>query len=222
MEVRVSAGRNVLLKMRNVKKKIKFYYYYYFNLFAIKKKGKTKDTQVVVTKEDIVNCVDRWNDEDIRVGADHRAVLSGTLHRLSLVSTAELHLWHEYVIDGVCTIQVRNRLDEPIGVTARVGKHCPGAAKLLQDVVDAVMHEKKSLLLVGQPGAGKTTMLREISALISRPYGADNDYRHNVIVIDKSNEIAGDGDEPHPAIGNAVRHQVNIKRFFFSFFFFFL
>ena len=112
---------------------------------------------------------------------------------------------------------MRNRDNDPIGVTARVGKHCPGAAKLLQDVVDAVMHEKKSLLLVGQPGAGKTTMLREISALISRPYGADDDYRHNVIVIDKSNEIAGDGDEPHPAIGNAVRHQVNIKRGVFFF-----
>jgi stage III sporulation protein SpoIIIAA len=98
-------------------------------------------------------------------------------------------------------------------LTARVGKHCPGAAQLLCDVLDKVMHERKSLLLIGMPGAGKTTMLREIASLLARPYGDDGDYRHNVIVIDKSNEIAGDGDEPHPAIGNAVRHQVGSSVF---------
>jgi len=57
---------------------------------------------------------------------------------------------------------------------------------------------------MGKPGVGKTTLLREVARLLSV------DYQKRVIVVDTSNEIAGDGDVPHPAIGLARRMQVPV------------
>ena len=55
---------------------------------------------------------------------------------------------------------------------------------------------------MGRPGIGKTTMLREAARVLA------DDLGKRVVVVDTSNEIAGDGDIPHPAIGKARRMQV--------------
>jgi hypothetical protein len=55
---------------------------------------------------------------------------------------------------------------------------------------------------LGKPGVGKTTLLREAARVLA------DDLGKRVIVVDTSNEIAGDGDIPHPGIGRARRMQV--------------
>ncbi len=131
-------------------------------------------TQTPVSQADIDAVVSR-------VGAftsDNRAGITRTLHRISAM---------------------RNRQGEIIGLTCRVGKVVTGTIEAIQDLVES----GKSILLLGRPGVGKTTKLREIAKLL-----ADNS-RKRVIVVDTSNEIAGDGDIPHPAVGKARRMQVN-------------
>lgn len=115
-----------------------------------------------------------------RVGeftGDNRAGIERTLHRISAV---------------------RNRNGYIIGLTCRVGRAVLGTAKLMQDFAES----GKNVLLLGKPGIGKTTMLREVARVLA------DDLKKRVIVIDTSNEIAGDGDIPHPAIGHARRMQV--------------
>ena len=68
------------------------------------------------------------------------------------------------------------------------------------------MSKNRSLLVIGKPGVGKTTVLREFAKLLSRRKDL------NVVVVDKTNEIAGDGDEPHPAIGDARWLPVGIPK----------
>ena len=111
------------------------------------------------------------------VGDDNRAGIEKTLHRISLI---------------------KNRVDKTIGLTCRVGRAVFGSIKIIEDFIG----NGKSILIMGKPGIGKTTMLREIARLL-----ADKENKR-VIVIDTSNEIAGDGDIPHPAIGSARRMQV--------------
>lgn len=108
---------------------------------------------------------------------DNRTGLEGTLHRISCV---------------------RNRKNKIVGLTMRIGRSVFGTIEIIRDSLD----QEKSILLLGPPGVGKTTMLREIAHYLSGP----KDKR--VIIIDTSNEIAGDGDIPHPAIGRARRMQV--------------
>jgi len=60
----------------------------------------------------------------------------------------------------------------------------------------------ESVLFLGKPGVGKTTVIREIARVLS------DDLQKRVVIIDTSNEIGGDGDIPHPAIGSARRMQV--------------
>jgi stage III sporulation protein SpoIIIAA len=108
-------------------------------------------------------------------GGDNRAGISGTLHRISAV---------------------RNRSGVIVGLTCRVGRAVPGAAEIIADEI----RSGRSILLLGRPGVGKTTVLREAARLAAE--------RRRVIVVDTSNEIAGDGDIPHPAIGRARRMQV--------------
>lgn len=110
-------------------------------------------------------------------GADNRAGIAGTLHRISAI---------------------RNRKGRIIGLTLRVGRTVTGTIDLIHDLVES----GKSVLMLGRPGVGKTTKLREIARVLADVFGK------RVIVIDTSNEIAGDGDIPHPAIGSSRRMQV--------------
>lgn len=110
-------------------------------------------------------------------GDDNRAGIERTLHRISAI---------------------RNRKGRIVGLTCRVGRAVFGTIKVIDDLIQT----SKSVLLLGRPGVGKTTMLREVARVL-----ADN-LRKRVVIVDTSNEIAGDGDIPHPAIGHARRMQV--------------
>ncbi len=110
-------------------------------------------------------------------GDDNRAGIERTLHRISAI---------------------RNRGGKIVGLTCRVGRAVFGTIKVIEDLVQS----GKSVLLLGRPGVGKTTMLREIARVLA------DDMEKRVVVVDTSNEIAGDGDIPHPAIGRARRMQV--------------
>src|SRR5215471_13260752 len=116
-----------------------------------------------------------------RVGAfthDNRAGIPRTLHRISAL---------------------RNRTAEVIGLTCRAGRAVFGTVDIVKDIIT---EDQKSILLLGPPGVGKTTLLREVARVLADESGK------RVIVVDTSNEIAGDGDIPHPAIGRARRMQV--------------
>lgn len=115
-----------------------------------------------------------------RFGPDNRAGIERTLHRISAI---------------------RNRQGEVVGITCRVGRAVFGTIHLIRDVVE----RGASTLLLGRPGVGKTTMLREMARVMA------DDFGRRVIVVDTSNEIAGDGDVPHPAIGRARRMQVPLR-----------
>ena len=128
-----------------------------------------------VTPEDIAAVTARVGE----FGKDNRAGIEQTLHRISCL---------------------RNRSGKIIGLTSRVGRAVYGTIDIILDVV----RSGKSLLLLGKPGVGKTTMLREVARVLS------GDLRKRVVVVDTSNEIAGDGDVPHAGIGHARRMQVDV------------
>ena len=110
-------------------------------------------------------------------GDDNRAGIERTLHRISCI---------------------RNRRGRIVGLTLRVGRAVFGTIRVIEDLI----RTGKSILLLGRPGVGKTTMLREVARVLA------DDMNKRVIIVDTSNEIAGDGDIPHPAIGSARRMQV--------------
>jgi stage III sporulation protein SpoIIIAA len=115
-----------------------------------------------------------------RVGAfgkDNRAGIERTLHRISAI---------------------RNRQGKIVGLTCRIGRAVYGTIDIIRDIVES----GKSILMLGRPGRGKTTKLREVARVLS------DEFKKRVIIVDTSNEIAGDGDIPHPAIGRARRMQV--------------
>src|SRR5207237_9575590 len=93
---------------------------------------------------------------------------------------------------------IRNRSGRVVGLTARVGRAVFGTIEIIRDIVET----GRSILLLGRPGVGKTTMLRETARVLA------DDLLKRVIIVDTSNEIAGDGDIPHPSIGRSRRMQV--------------
>jgi stage III sporulation protein SpoIIIAA len=126
-----------------------------------------------ISKQDLQHCIDRVGS----FSGDNRAGIERTLHRISAI---------------------RNRTGEIIGLTCRIGRAVFGTIKTIRELVET----GKSILLLGRPGVGKTTALREIARVLA------DDLNKRVVIIDTSNEIAGDGDIPHPAIGRARRMQV--------------
>ena len=93
---------------------------------------------------------------------------------------------------------IRNRGGNVVGITCRVGRAVFGTIKIIEDLA----YSGQNILLLGRPGVGKTTMLREVARVLA------DEARKRVIIVDTSNEIAGDGDVPHPAIGHSRRMQV--------------
>ncbi len=126
-----------------------------------------------VTQEDLEFVVARVDN----FGDDNRAGIERTLHRISAI---------------------RNRAGEIVGLTCRVGRAVTGTIDIIKDMVIS----GKSILLLGRPGIGKTTMLRECARVLA------DEMKKRVVVVDTSNEIGGDGDIPHPGIGRARRMQV--------------
>ncbi|HLE59670.1 MAG TPA: R3H domain-containing nucleic acid-binding protein [Candidatus Limnocylindria bacterium] len=126
-----------------------------------------------VTEADIAHVIDHIG----AFGDDNRAGIERTLHRISAI---------------------RNRAGKVVGLTCRIGRAVFGTIDIIRDIVE----DGRSVLLLGRPGVGKTTMLREVARVQA------DDLRKRVIVVDTSNEIAGDGDIPHPGIGDARRMQV--------------
>jgi len=138
------------------------------------------------THREVILIPQEVNQEDIdyvtsrisSFGGDNRAGIERTLHRISAI---------------------RNRKGCVVGLSCRVGRAVFGTIKIIEDLIQS----GKSVLLLGRPGIGKTTMLREAARVLA------DDLRKRVVIVDTSNEIAGDGDIPHPAIGHARRMQVS-------------
>ena len=126
-----------------------------------------------ISRADLGHVADRIG----QFGDDNRAGIERTLHRISAI---------------------RNRSGEIVGLTCRIGRSVYGTIAIISDLIES----GKSVLLLGRPGVGKTTLLRETARVLA------DELRQRVIVVDTSNEIAGDGDIPHPAIGRARRMQV--------------
>ena len=125
-----------------------------------------------VTRAELDSVVDSIGTFD----ADNRAGMERTLHRISAI---------------------RNRRHEVVGLTCRVGRAVYGTIDIIKDLVET----GQSILMMGPPGVGKTTMLREAARVLAES--------KRVVIVDTSNEIGGDGDVPHPAIGKARRMQVS-------------
>lgn len=126
-----------------------------------------------VSRTDLANVAERIG----QFGDDNRAGIERTLHRISAI---------------------RNRAGEIVGLTCRIGRAVYGTITIISDLIES----GQSVLLLGRPGVGKTTLLRETARVLA------DELRKRVVVVDTSNEIAGDGDIPHPAIGRARRMQV--------------
>eukprot|EP00039_Didymoeca_costata_P022892 m.5483 g.5483 ORF g.5483 m.5483 type:complete len:827 (-) comp3316_c0_seq1:2383-4863(-) len=134
-----------------------------------------EDTNEIVTETDLSEAVEALGGED-RFGNDNRAAMDSCLHRISAI---------------------RNRHSNIVGLTMRAGRSVSGNANM---ILDLLLNSTCNILILGEPGSGKTTIVREIAKVLAE--------RNHVFIIDTSNEIAGDGDVPHPCVGLARRLQV--------------
>nr|YP_009313532.1 Hypothetical protein ycf45 [Galaxaura rugosa]SCW21786.1 Hypothetical protein ycf45 [Galaxaura rugosa] len=145
--------------------------------------GRRPEARFPTGPEYLSNKTVSWYDLDYsikRIGnfsGDNRSGIERTLHRIS---------------------SIRNRQGSIIGLTCRVGRAIFGTISIIRDLLET----NQSILLLGKPGVGKTTAIREIARVLA------DEMEKRVVIIDTSNEIAGDGDIPHPAIGRARRMQV--------------
>ncbi|KAG2434063.1 hypothetical protein HXX76_007791 [Chlamydomonas incerta] len=135
--------------------------------------GDVKLSAAPITAEDLEFAVRQVGE----FGGDNRAGIDRTLHRISCM---------------------RNRTGRIIGLTCRVGRAIKGSAQMVRDLVLS----GASILLLGRPGVGKTTAIREVSRMLA------DECTKRVVIVDTSNEIGGDGDIPHSGIGRARRMQV--------------
>ncbi len=132
--------------------------------------------EVVLREEEVARAdIDCVGSRVSEFDDDNRAGLERTLHRISAI---------------------RNRRGDIVGLTCRVGRAVYGTTEIIKDLIE----DHKSLLILGRPGVGKTTMLREAARILAES--------KRVVIVDTSNEIGGDGDVPHPAVGRARRMQV--------------
>ncbi len=140
--------------------------------------GRFPDGEVILSKDPITEAdLDYVSERIGEFGDDNRAGIERTLHRISAI---------------------RNRKGRIVGLTCRIGRAVLGSIALIRDIVE----QGQSILILGRPGVGKTTLLREIARVLA------DEANKRVVVVDTSNEIAGDGDIPHSGIGRARRMQV--------------
>ncbi len=140
--------------------------------------GRFPDGEVILSTQPVTDADLEYVVEHIgEFGDDNRAGIERTLHRISAL---------------------RNRKGKVVGLTCRIGRAVLGSIALIRDIVE----QGQSILILGRPGVGKTTLLREIARVLA------DESNKRVVVVDTSNEIAGDGDIPHPGIGRARRMQV--------------
>ncbi|HEY4034911.1 MAG TPA: R3H domain-containing nucleic acid-binding protein [Ktedonobacteraceae bacterium] len=140
--------------------------------------GRFPEGEVILSKSPVTYADLEYVVERIgEFGDDNRAGIERTLHRISAM---------------------RNRKGRVVGLTCRIGRAVLGSIALIRDIVE----QGQSILILGRPGVGKTTLLREIARVLA------DEANKRVVVVDTSNEIAGDGDIPHPGIGRARRMQV--------------
>src|SRR5574339_378744 len=134
------------------------------------------DGEVTLSNSEITRAeIDFVDERTGEFDADNRAGIERTLHRISAI---------------------RNRRGAVVGLTLRVGRAVYGTVDIIQDLIES----GKSVLILGRPGVGKTTLLREAARILAE--------KKRVVIVDTSNEIGGDGDVPHPAVGKARRMQV--------------
>src|SRR5216683_6495207 len=140
--------------------------------------GRFPEGEVILSTQPVTEADLEYVVEHIgEFGDDNRAGIERTLHRISAL---------------------RNRKGKVVGLTCRIGRAVLGSITLIRDIVE----QGQSILILGRPGVGKTTLLREIARVLA------DEANKRVVVVDTSNEIAGDGDIPHPGIGRARRMQV--------------
>ncbi len=134
------------------------------------------DREIVLRESEVTRVeIDYVDERTGEFDADNRAGIERTLHRISAI---------------------RNRRTHIVGLTLRVGRAVYGTVDIIQDIIES----GKSVLILGRPGVGKTTLLREAARILAEA--------KRVVIVDTSNEIGGDGDVPHPAVGKARRMQV--------------
>ena len=136
------------------------------------------DREITLRESEVTRAeIDYVDERTGEFDADNRAGIERTLHRISAI---------------------RNRRTHIVGLTLRVGRAVYGTVDIIQDIIES----GKSVLILGQPGVGKTTLLREAARILAES--------KRVVIVDTSNEIGGDGDVPHPAVGKARRMQVRV------------